>query len=158
MSDAKSLDLIVTRSSSKHAAAIMLLSEMEAELVGRYGDYEISPFRLSDVDKPGNALYLATCDNALVGCGALKPIEADTVEIKRMYVRSSFRRMGVASRLLSELEKAARHFGYHRIVLETGNRQPEAVALYERHGYVRIPAFGEYAKEPRSICFEKVLP
>ncbi|MCB6184786.1 GNAT family N-acetyltransferase [Leeia sp. TBRC 13508] len=158
MSEVKNLELVVTRTTSKHAAAIMLIGEMEAELVGRYGDYQISPFRLADVDKPGNALYLATCDGVLAGCGALKPIEADTVEIKRMYVRSAFRRMGVASRLLSELEKAARKFSYHRIVLETANRQPEAVALYERAGYSRIPSFGEYVNEPRSICFEKILP
>ncbi|NLR75818.1 MULTISPECIES: GNAT family N-acetyltransferase [Leeia] len=155
--DAKHPELTVTRSSSRHAAAIMLLGEMEAEMTGRYGDYAISPFRLGDVDKPGNALYLATCDRALAGCGALKPLESDTVEIKRMYVRASFRRMGVARRLLEELEAAARKFGYRRIVLETGNRQPEAVGLYERAGYSRIEPYGEYVDQPRSLCFAKLL-
>ena len=150
-------ELTIARASSREAAAIMLISEFEAELAGRYQDRYLSPFKLSDIDKPGFAFFLARFDGALAGCGALKPVESDTVEVKRMFVRQPFRRMGLARRLLQELETAARNFGYRRIVLETGNRQPESVALYERAGYARIEPFGEYAAYPTSLCFEKHL-
>ena len=72
-----------------------------------------------------------------------------------MYVVPSARRQGVGRAILSELERLASEFGYRVVRLETGNRQPEAMALYERHGYCRIALYGEHVGDPVSICFEK---
>ena len=92
-----------------------------------------------------------------VGCGALRQIDEDTAEIKRMYVAPAGRRQGMARRILIELERRALSFGYRAIRLETGIRQPEAQHLYESLGYQRIAGFGPYIGNPTSVCYEKVL-
>jgi ribosomal protein S18 acetylase RimI-like enzyme len=74
-----------------------------------------------------------------------------------MFVTAADRRRGVARQLLEALEQQARHMNYGTLRLETGDRQPEAVALYESSGYSRIPAFGIHVDDPTSICFEKRL-
>jgi len=92
-----------------------------------------------------------------VGCGAVRRLDAQTAEIKRMYVVTDFRGQGVARRLLAALESESAALGISRLVLETGVRQPEALALYERAGFSRIPAFGEYVGSPLSVCMAKRL-
>jgi len=92
-----------------------------------------------------------------VGCGAIKAYSPEAMEVKRMYVPPSHRRAGVASRVLGELEKWAAELQYKRCVLETGKRQPEAIALYTRSGYAIIPNYGQYENMENSVCFEKKL-
>ena len=87
----------------------------------------------------------------------MRPLDAESAEVKRMYVVKSARRKGIGRALLAELERQARGFGYRILRLETGNRQPEAVALYESCGFNRIPAFGKYIGNPVSICYEKAV-
>lgn len=93
-----------------------------------------------------------------VGMGALRPLDARTAELRRMFVLRSQRRAGVAQRLVQALEAEALRLGYSRIRLETGHRQQPAMRLYERCGFHRIPPFGAYAGDPTSVCYEKVLP
>jgi GNAT superfamily N-acetyltransferase len=92
-----------------------------------------------------------------VASGGLRRHADDVAEIKRMYVVEDHRGVGYARRLLAELESRAAAVGYRRIVLETGLRQPEAVALYESSGYQPIPGFGFYAKHRLSRSFAKDL-
>jgi putative acetyltransferase len=92
-----------------------------------------------------------------LGCGALRSIDGGTVQIKRMFVRDDARGSGLGRRLLPALEEHAVRLGATRVVLETGLAQPDAVALYERAGYRRIPCFGAYAVATRSRCHERVL-
>jgi GNAT superfamily N-acetyltransferase len=92
-----------------------------------------------------------------VGCGAFKPFDVDAVEIKRMYVPPQHRQKGIASLILQELERWAHELGYARGVLETGEKQPEAIALYTKRGYRVIPNYGQYADVTSSVCFEKHL-
>ena len=80
------------------------------------------------------------------------------MEIKRMYVRPDRRGTGIASTVLSELEKWAREEGYEQSVLETGVKQPEAIALYSRAGYKHIPNFPPYVEVKESVCMKKKLP
>jgi GNAT superfamily N-acetyltransferase len=92
-----------------------------------------------------------------VGHIAAKRLGAD-VELKRLIVLDAARGKGAATALLAECEAIGREAGYARLVLQTGDRQPEAVALYEKTGWTRIPIYGEYAATiPFSICFEKRL-
>jgi GNAT superfamily N-acetyltransferase len=79
------------------------------------------------------------------------------VEVKRMFVRPEFRRRGLARAMLARLEEAAVDRGYRSLRLETGEGQPEAIALYRAAGYRPIPCYGEYAAHPASCCFEKAL-
>jgi putative acetyltransferase len=78
-------------------------------------------------------------------------------ELRRMEVTPAARRCGISRRLLGELEETARSLWYTVIRLETGNRQAEAVGLYESVGYARIPPYGPYVGDERSVCFEKPL-
>lgn len=92
-----------------------------------------------------------------VGCGAMKEFSPTSVEIKRMFVHPDERKKGIAVKILSELESWAGELSYTSCVLETGKKQPEAVALYTRSGYRLIPNYGQYAGVENSLCFEKPL-
>ncbi|MDF1672747.1 MAG: GNAT family N-acetyltransferase [Vicingaceae bacterium] len=92
-----------------------------------------------------------------VGCGAFKPYNSNTVEIKRMYSNPSYRNQGIATKVLQGLENWATELNYNSCILETGKRQVEAVAFYQKCGYNVIPNYGQYTEMENSICFEKML-
>jgi putative acetyltransferase len=92
-----------------------------------------------------------------VGCGAIKQYDFNTMEVKRMFVPLELRGQGIASLVLKELEKWARELNFQKCILETGKRQPEAIALYKKNGYKIIPNFGQYKGVENSVCFEKVF-
>jgi putative acetyltransferase len=139
-------------------AAEQLVRELCVEIGSRYvdqADNGPSPFDMSEVTVPRSAFFIARIDNCPVGCVALRPMDSESAEIKRMYVAAAARRRGIGLLLLAELERIAAGFNYKILRLETGFRQPEAIALYEKSGFKRIPAFGPYIGNPVSICFEK---
>jgi GNAT superfamily N-acetyltransferase len=141
--------------------AKQLVDELFADLNERYGVEddegagwyaEVTPEKVA----PPNGVFLvASVDGSPAGCGALKRISSEVGEIKRMYTAPRGRRRGVARALLARLEDEARAMGYTSLQLETGDVQPEAIALYESTGWTRIPPYGRYADDPRSICFAK---
>ncbi|MEV4757981.1 GNAT family N-acetyltransferase [Micromonospora sp. NPDC049559] len=92
-----------------------------------------------------------------VACGALQPLDAETAEVKRIYVRPAHRRRGIAGQLLAALEELAYLAGHTVLRIETRRYSPAAIGLYTSSGYGRIPAYGEYASDPYSVCFEKRL-
>ena len=107
---------------------------------------------------PRAAFVVAWLDSEAIGCGALRPMPDTTIaEVKRMYVRSAARGKGIAVSILEKLEVLAGEFGYQKIWLETGIYQPEAIRLYEKSGYTRIPCYGIYENNPLSVCYEKSL-
>jgi putative acetyltransferase len=96
-------------------------------------------------------------DETPVACGSIKPFDERSMEVKRMFTLPAYRGKGIAALLLAELEYWAKELGYEKCVLETGTRQPEAIALYKKCSYQIIPNYGQYAGVNNSICFEKVL-
>jgi putative acetyltransferase len=120
--------------------------------------YALDPASLAS---PDVRLFVARRDGAAVGIAALvltvPGAEAHDAELKRMFVAPEARGAGVATALLLAAEQAAVELGAERLVLETGPRQPDAIALYEKHGYARIPNFGPYINDPLSLCFAKGL-
>ena len=92
-----------------------------------------------------------------VGCGGLRQLDSVHGEIKRMYVVPERRGTGISTAVLTALEGEARGRGWERVVLETGDEQPDAMRFYEREGYTRIPNFGYYADSALSVCYEKVF-
>lgn len=100
---------------------------------------------------------VARLDGEPVGCGALRRISPTVGEVKRMYVVRAARGNGIGSRLLAELERHAHRLGLQQLVLETGERQPEAIALYQRSGFDRIAPFGAYLDSPASACMGKPM-
>ena len=106
---------------------------------------------------PYGTFLIAWLDDVAVGCGGLRRIDTNVGEIKRMYVTPSTRRTGVARAILTELEEEARALGYGHLILETGTKQPEAIALYVSSGYDAIDPYGVYRDSPHSRCFTKRL-
>ena len=111
------------------------------------------------VRAPKGAFLVAWLDDDAVGCGAVKPLDKDPTigEIKRMYTAPRARRRGVSRALLVALEDRAAELGYAFLQLETGLAQPEAIALYESHGWHRITPYGHYKGSPQSVCFAKAI-
>ena len=103
-----------------------------------------------------DGVVVAYVDDIAAGCGAFKRYEDGTAEIKRMYVCPDRRGQRLAAAILSELETWAGEQGFDTCVLETGKRQPEAIALYTREGYELIENFGQYAGVENSVCMKKV--
>lgn len=135
-----------------------LVRELLQDLADRYGGPDPFPPSPLDLAPPRGTFLVAYLDAEPVACGGIKPhTDTGSVELKRMYTRPGVRRRGVARRLLERLERAASELGYDRIVLETGTKQPEAIALYERLGYARCEPFGQYKDYPDSRCYEKRL-
>lgn len=123
-----------------------LIAALNAELVERYPEDGANFFKLDPSEvAPGNgAFLLAFLSGEAIGCGAVRRLDEHVAEIKRMYVTPTFRGRGVARAILEQLEQEARSLGVVRLVLETGGRQPEALALYRGAGFTEIPCFGEY--------------
>jgi len=89
------------------------------------------------------------------GCGAIKDYDESTMEVKRMFVKPEFRGKGIARKVLGELEKWTAELGFANCILETGKRQPEAIALYRSSGYELIPNYGQYVNVETSVCMKK---
>lgn len=139
------------------AEAQGLMAQLDEELLKRYPQSSIHGMTPSQARVQGGTFLIARLAGEAVGCGALRPLSHDIVEVKRMFVKAEARRRGIAKRILHELEAAAQDFGFLKIQLETGTRQPESTALYESLGYQRIACYGEYADDPFSLCYEKGL-
>ena len=116
--------------------------------------------RAHQVTPPVGIFLVAWLDGEPAGCGAVRRViggPAEAGEIKRMYTVPAARRRGVSRALLARLEAEAAALGYASLQLETGLRQPEAIALYEAAGYHRIPSYGQYEGDELSVCFAKDL-
>ena len=139
-----------------HPDAARLIEEVQQEYVVRYGGRDDSPVDPAEFAPPGGLFLLGYLGGIGLACGGRRAHGADA-EIKRMYVTAAARGRGLARRMLAELERTARAAGYHRVILETGSKQPEAVGLYRSSGYTEIPAYGYYAGSPHSMHFAKLL-
>jgi putative acetyltransferase len=139
-----------------HPAGELLRVAQRIELTARYQDPDSEPGPLPSADDM-TVYYVAFEDEVPVGCAGLRRRDAEHGEIKRMYVDPAVRGTGVAVALLRRVEDDARAFGWTRLVLETGERQPEAMRFYEREGYRSIPPFGYYVGSSISRCYEKVF-
>jgi putative acetyltransferase len=136
--------------------ATSLLRDAAAEVRPLYGQASAEPMAAPTNDPLGaRDLYVAAfIDSSSVACGALRELDRTTAEVRRMYVRPEHRRKRVGDAILAHLVASARELGYERIVVETGNRQGPATALYRHHGFRPIAPFGEHVKDVTSLCYE----
>jgi putative acetyltransferase len=151
--------LIIASEALQSDDAQRLIAALDAESQRRYPEPGMNHFRLDaeEVAAGRGAFLVARYGSTLAGCGALRRIEPGVGELKRMYVVPALRGRGVGGALLAALEREARALVLTRLVLETGERQPEALALYRRAGFLPIGRFGEYRDGPLSLCFGKAL-
>jgi putative acetyltransferase len=136
-----------------------LIKALNAELESIYPEDGANFFRLDpeEVAEGHGAFLVAYLNDKPIGCGAIRLNEPGVAEIKRMYVNPAVRGRGVGRQIIDALEAHARQLGAKRIVLETGPRQPDAIAMYERAGFVEIPLYGEYIGSQFSVCMAKDL-
>ena len=139
------------------AEAKALIEELDAHLNGLYRPENRHGLSLAALQDETVIFLVARWNGVAVGCGAVKFVQGDCAEVKRMYVTPHWRGRGVAQALLSHLERLSHQRGLSVLRLETGIYQPEAVRLYERAGFARCAAFGEYAEDGVSLCYEKAL-
>jgi GNAT superfamily N-acetyltransferase len=137
--------------------ALFLLHEAALEARQLYPDLidKNAPMPTNQPLQPGEVYLVAFLAEKPVGYGALRRFDAVTAEVRRMYVLKPARRASIAREILVRLEKDAARLGYQMLLLETGNRQHPAMALYESYGFTRIPRFGPYVNDPVSVCFSK---
>ncbi len=102
-------------------------------------------------------VIIAYENSKAVACGAIKKYNENTMEVKRMFTSTESRGKGLAGMILSELQNWGKEMDYNRFILETGIRQTEAIALYNKTGFILIPNYGQYKGIETSICFEKRL-
>lgn len=148
--------LTFLRTNSTHQDFISLVRHLDIELATINGDEHSFYVQYNKIDKI-NHVIIAYENELPIACGAIKQFSENTMEVKRMYTLASNRGKGVASEVLNELEKWAAEMTYSHCVLETGVRQPDAIRLYEKNGYLPIPNYGQYAGVENSRCFEKAL-
>jgi GNAT superfamily N-acetyltransferase len=138
--------------------AAVLVDELQAEYVVRYGGIDETPVRDGEFAPPHGAFLVALVDGDPAGSAALRRHDAGTGELKRMFVRARYRRTGLGRRLLAATEERAVALGYRRLILETGTRQPEALRLYTAAGYLPLENFGHHRDSPSARSFVKRLP
>lgn len=137
--------------------ARVLIAELDAVLEPLYPPKSRHGYSVEKLIQQGVAFFVAYLDGQPVGCGGAQIIGDEYAELKRMYVRPAFRGQGVGKQLLAHLQAYAYEQGLRVLRLETGVYQTEALGLYQRFGFQRIPPFGPYFENPVSICMEKKL-
>jgi len=138
--------------------SVALVTELMIDLGARYGSSgDDTPVDPADFDPPRGDFLVAFLDGEPVGCAGWRGHGTEEAELKRMYTAPAGRRRGVARAVLRAIEDSAQEAGRKRVILETGDKQPEAIAFYIANGYERIPDFGYYQNEPGVLSFGRTL-
>ncbi|MEQ1643035.1 MAG: GNAT family N-acetyltransferase [Pyrinomonadaceae bacterium] len=144
------------RTDAENEDLLSLVALLDEELKLRDGD---DHYFFAQFNKLAGIIgaVVAYVDGEPVGCGAFKGFSETEAEIKRMFVKPESRGQRIAAKILTELESWARQTEFTACVLETGFKQPEAIALYKRSGYTEIPNYGQYAEVAASVCMRKAI-
>lgn len=140
-----------------HPVAHDLVEQVQEEYVRRYGGRDAAVVDAADFVPPLGIFLVAEIEGVPAGCGAWRVLSPGVVEIKRVYVGPRFRRRGLAQVIVAALEGGAARAGHASVVLNTGQEQPEALALYADLGYGPIEGYGTYACSPRAVFLGKDL-
>jgi GNAT superfamily N-acetyltransferase len=135
---------------------IGLVKRLDADLAERDGEEHAFYSQYNKIDLLQHVIVAYHAD-VPSGCGAIKKLGPEVMEVKRMYTLPEKRGLGIASGILKRLENWSIELNCFQCRLETGKKQPEAISLYTKSGYIFIPNYGQYAGISNSICFEKTL-
>jgi putative acetyltransferase len=155
------VDVTIERVAAPTDELRQLLAELDEALSGPYLPEQRHAFSLDQLFEDNVRFFAARLDGVAVGCGGVAFYDG-FAEVKRMYTRPTARRKGVAAALLQRLEDEARGAGHSVLRLETGMYQDEAIGFYERAGFERCAAFGDYLDlSPQaietSVFYEKLI-
>lgn len=151
------MDIVIAAERPDTADATQLIEELEGELSQHYPAESRHGYSIEKLLKLNVAFFVIRKDGAPAGCGGIQLFGQEYGELKRMYVRPEFRGLGLARLMLEYLSGYAKDHGVQVLRLETGIQQHDAIALYEKWGFRRIPVFGEYKEDPLSLCYEKTI-
>ena len=150
-------DITLKRTDSSDPDFRSLVVLLDNELNQRYGDLMQSTYdrynHITDID----TVLVAYRGGVAAGCACFKKYDDTSAEIKRMFVKKTDRGRGIAYQILTGLEHWAKELGFAIALLETGDKQDEAIALYQKSGYVIAPNYGQYSGMATSICMRKEL-
>ena len=147
-------DIIIT--DSKNEGFINLIKLLNNDLDERYGELQKKYDKHNKVDYIKDVVLILKNSNP-VACGAFKEFDKNAVEIKRVFVKKEFRRQGLSKMIMNKLEELAKQAEYDYAILETGQKQYEAINLYKNFGYKKMPNYGPYVGNSNSICMKKRL-
>ncbi|WP_394666804.1 GNAT family N-acetyltransferase [uncultured Chryseobacterium sp.] len=148
--------MTIKRKDSSNKDFQNLVQLLDADLAIRNGEDHSFYDQFNKIDAIKNCIVIYV-DEIPAACGAFKKFDEETVEIKRMYTNPDFRKKGLATTIVKELEFWAKELNYTKAVLESSLEQNEALSVYEKSGYTRIPNYGQYIGIDKSVCYEKVL-
>ena len=151
------MPLLVAQPSAPRAVALINAQQRELRAVYQDTDERTEPFDPAILEGDGCVLLVWEEGGELLACGAIKRLDTQSAEIKRMCTRPEARGRGLGRVLLLELIARGWNPRYIRLLLETGDQQQEAVRLYESAGFTRIPNFGYYIGTENSLCYELPL-
>jgi putative acetyltransferase len=137
--------------------ALELIGELDKELLQRYPSSSIHTLDLDKITSESGLFLVGYISEIAVACCSLCEIESSVGEIKRVFVRQQYRRKGISEQMMKHLEEQTESDGYKFLRVETGVKQPEAIAMYKKLGYYDIPKYGEYTNDSNSVCMEKSL-
>ena len=132
-----------------------IIEELSVNLYLRFGSDGKNSFTDWKYNNPKYVFAIAEIDNKVVGCGAIRPLEENIGEIKRMYSKYPGKKIGQT--ILSYLEAKATFLGYSDLVLETRTKNESAIQFYEKQDYKIIPNYGKYKDRPEAVCLGKSL-
>lgn len=150
------MNITLIRTNSNHTHFQDLVKALDLDLRIRDGEDHAFFAQFNKIDMI-KYVVVAFENEVAVACGAIKEYSAKVMEVKRMYVKEDKRGKGIASLVLQDLEKWCIELKFEKCILETGLAQPEAISLYTKNNYQRIPNYGQYEQVETSVCFEKRL-
>jgi GNAT superfamily N-acetyltransferase len=148
---------VISRERPDSPDARVLIDELEAELAAHYPKESRHGYSVDKLIAQGVAFFLVRHESQPAGCGGIQLYGKEYGELKRMYVRPTYRGLGLSKQMLEHLAGHARRNGVSLLRLETGIHQHAAIGLYETMGFRIIPPFGEYRDNPLSRFYEKKL-
>ena len=152
------IELVIKKVIPKNNAdALELIGELDKELLQRYPASSIHKLDLDKITNESSVFLVGYVSQVAVGCCSVCEIELGVGEVKRVFVKPRYRRKGIAERMMEHLEKQAAECGFELLRVETGEKQPESIAMYQKLGYYDIDNYGEYINDPNSVCMEKRL-
>jgi len=134
---------------------LAITEELSENLYLRFGSDGKNSFQDWENENSKFVFVVAEINSEIVGCGAIRPIDQNIGEVKRMYAKYPGKKIGQT--ILGFLENEAVNLGYTNLVLETRVKNESAVQFYKKQGYKVIPNYGKYTDRPEAICLEKSL-
>ena len=148
--------LKIIKTTSENLDFNILIAALDKSLWERYPELKTNYWGNNILELNPNVVVIYL-ENKAVGCGCFKKYDKNTIEIKRMFVSPEARGIGLAQSMLRKLELWAHDLGYSSSVLETLNKQKEAIALYQKTGYTIVDNYEPYVGLENSICMRKQI-